>query len=116
MVTLFEEKFMDKEEQMKIVEEMQKVVDQMKQDDIDDNPASADEYFVCTCCGEEKPVAGSVMYGDGVVLCNDCVLLAEVGLALGKIKDVQGILDSMEDVRLEKMCEFIKHDQKTHEN
>ena len=71
---------------------------------------------MCTCCGEEKPVAGSVMYGDGVVLCNDCVLLAEVGLALGKIKDVQGILDSMEDVRLEKMCEFIKHDQKTHEN
>ena len=56
------------------------------------------------------------MYGDGVVLCNDCVLLAEVGLALGKIKDVQGILDSMEDVRLEKMCEFIKQDQKTHEN
>lgn len=107
---------MKKEDQMKIVEEMQKVVAQMKQDDIDDNPESLNEYFVCTCCGEEKSVAGSVMYGDGVVLCNDCVLLAEIGLALGKIKDVNGILESMEDVRLEKMCEFIKNDQKQYEN
>lgn len=107
---------MDKDEQIKIVEEMQKVVSQMKQDDIDDNPESLDEYFSCPCCGEEKSVAGSVMYGDGVVLCNDCVLIAETGLALGKIKDVQELLDSMEDRRLEKMCEFIRKDQKQHEN
>ena len=107
---------MDKEGQIKIVEEMQKVVAQMKQDDIDDNPSSLDEYFVCSCCGEEKSVAGSVMYGDGVILCNDCVLLAEIGFALGKIKDVSGILESMEDVRLEKMCEFIRQDQKKQEN
>lgn len=107
---------MEKDEQIKIVEEMQKVVAQMKQDDIDDNPASLDEFFECACCGDEKPMAGSVMYGEGTVLCNDCVLLAEIGMALGRIQGVDDLLKSMEDTRLEKMCEFIKNNQKQQEN
>ena len=49
------------------------------------------EYFDCSCCGQTKSYAGSIQYGE-YRLCNDCVLLAETGFALGKIKDIPTLL------------------------
>jgi len=94
-----------------IVEEMQKVVEQMKQDDIDDNPDSLNEYFECDACGQEKCLAGSIEY-DGYRLCNDCVLIAETGFALGKIKNIQEVIDGMEEKRLAILCDIIKEEEK----
>ncbi len=82
-----------------VVKEMQLVVEQMKKDDIDDNPDSENEFFQCDACGEEACLAGSIQYGN-YRLCNDCVLLAEVGFELGQIKDIQELIDAMEDKRL----------------
>ncbi len=107
---------MNEREEIRIVEEMQRVVEQMKIDDVSENPDSLNEVFTCSCCGDEKVFAGSVMYDDGVVLCNDCVLLAEVGFVLGKIKTVGDLIKSMEEKRLEKMCNFIAKNQKKNEN
>lgn len=106
---------MDNDKELKIIKEMQSVVAQMKVNDIEDNPDSENELFTCNACGEEKSMAGSVMYGDSV-LCNDCVLYAEIGLALGKIKSVQDVIDAFEDKRLEDMCNFIKEDQARQNN
>ena len=98
-----------------VIEEMQKVCEQMVADDIEENPDCADEYFTCAACGEYKSLAGSIRYGE-YRLCNDCVLLAEVSFELNKIKDIQDLIDKMEDKRLESQCEFIKKDQKAAEN
>lgn len=76
-----------------VVKEMQLVVEQMKKDDIDDNPDSEKEFFQCDACGEEACLAGSIQYGN-YRLCNDCVLLAEVGFELGQIKDIQELIDA----------------------
>ena len=43
-----------------IIEEMSQVVEQMRLDDIEDNPDIIDEYFDCDCCGENKCLAGSI--------------------------------------------------------
>lgn len=94
-----------------IIEEMQQVVQQMVLDDLEDNPDCADEYFDCDCCGKNKCLAGSIQYGDHR-LCNDCVLLAETGFALGKFTDIQSLIDAMEDTRLEELCNFIKDEEK----
>lgn len=94
-----------------IVKEMQQVVNQMVIDDIEENPEMANEYFECDCCGKTKSYAGSIQYGD-YRLCNDCVLLAETGFALEKFKDIQDLIDAMEDKRLEEFCEFIKSEEK----
>jgi len=102
---------MNKDEELKIVEQMQAVVAQMKIDDIEDNPDSEFETFLCDACGEEKPRAGSVMYGSDYILCNDCVLYAEIGFALNKIKDIKELIDSMEDKRLQDQCQFIIEDR-----
>ena len=56
---------MDKSEELKIIEDMQAVVAQMKADDIEENPDCEFEIFDCQCCGEAKPLAGSVVY-DGI--------------------------------------------------
>lgn len=101
---------MNKDDELKIIEDMQEIVAQMKLDDIEDNPNCEFEMFDCLCCGEEKPLAGSVVY-DGVRICNDCVLYAETGFALGKIKDVQDLIANMEDKKLEAQCKFIKQDE-----
>jgi hypothetical protein len=93
-----------------IIEEMQQVVAQMVIDDLDENPDIADEYFDCDCCGKNKCLAGSIQYGD-YRLCNDCVLLAETGFALGKFDDIQALMDAMEDNRLEELCKFIKDEE-----
>ena len=96
-----------------VTNEMQKVVEQMRLDDIEENPDIVNEYFDCDCCGASKCLAGSIQYGD-YRLCNDCVLFAEVGFELKKIKNVQDLIDAMEDKRLENMCEYIKQDEALH--
>lgn len=103
------------EEEKKIIEDMQAVAAQMVQDDIDENPDIANEFFDCSACGKNKCLAGSIQYGK-YRLCNDCVLLAEVGFKLKKIKDVQELIDAMEDKRLEEICDFIKRDANAQNN
>lgn len=98
-----------------IIEEMQQVVEQMRIDDIEDNPDIANEYFDCDCCGEQKCLAGSIEY-EGYRLCNDCVLIAETGFALGKIKSVQELIDAVEDKNLEKLCEYLRQEQLKEKN
>lgn len=93
-----------------IINEMQQVVQQMVIDDLEENPDLANDFFDCDCCGKNKNLAGSIQYGD-YRLCNDCVLLAETGFALGKIKDIQDLMDAMEDKRLEELCKFIKEEE-----
>ena len=93
-----------------IINEMQQVVQQMVIDDLEENPDIANDFFDCDCCGKNKNLAGSIQYGD-YRSCNDCVLLAETGFALGKIKDIQDLMDAMEDKRLEELCKFIKEEE-----
>lgn len=95
----------------KIIEEMQQVAEQMRLDDIEENPDIENDFFDCDCCGQYKCLAGSIQYGD-YRLCNDCVLLAETSFALNKIKDIQELIDAMEDNKLENMCEFLKQEEK----
>ena len=38
-----------------VIAEMQLVVEQMRLDDIEENPDSENEYFTCHACGAEKP-------------------------------------------------------------
>ena len=99
----------------KIVKEMQEVAAQMVLDDIEEDPTLAEKTFECDCCGMLKPLAGSIEY-DGYRLCNDCVLIAEIGFALNKIKSIQELIDAMEDKRLENLCNFIKQDINRHNN
>ena len=60
----------------------------------------------CICCG--KITDDSRTYR----LCNDCVLYAEVGFELGQIKDIEELINAMEDKRLEADCKFILEDEK----
>jgi predicted nucleic acid binding AN1-type Zn finger protein len=90
-----------------VIEEMQKVVEQMRLDDIEENPDIVNDFFDCACCGQYKDLAGSIQYGD-YRLCNDCVLFAEVGFELKKFNSIQDLVDAMEDKRLEEICGFIK--------
>lgn len=98
-----------------VVQEMQQVVEQMRLDDIEENPECENEFFTCDACGDTKSLAGSVQYGH-YRLCNDCVLFAEVGFELGQIKDIEELIDAMEDKRLEADCEFLKQEEKRLEN
>lgn len=98
-----------------IVEEMQLVVEQMRLDDIEENPDIENDFFDCDCCGQNKCLAGSIQYND-YRLCNDCVLIAEIGFELKKLTTIQDLIDAMEDKRLEEICEFIKQDSKTINN
>lgn len=98
-----------------VVKEMQAVVEQMRLDDIEENPDIENEFFDCDCCGQYKCLAGSVQYGD-YMLCNDCVLFAEVGFELKKFNSIQDLIDAMEDKRLEEVCEFIKRDSAQMDN
>jgi len=94
-----------------VIAEMQKVVEQMKFDDIEDNPDSEKEFFQCDACGKEACLAGSIQY-DSYRLCNDCVLIAEVGFELEQLKDIHELIDAMEEKRLENDCEYIKQEEK----
>lgn len=106
---------MNKEEQLKIIEEMQAVVAQMKIDDLEEDPSLEEDLFECSCCGKTESLAGSVQYNK-YRLCNNCVLLAETGLAIGKFKDINELIKAMEDTRLEEMCEFIKQEEQREAN
>ena len=105
---------MDKKE-IEIVEEMQQVVEQMRLDDIEENPDIENEMFECDCCSKTKSLAGSVQYKQ-YRLCNECVLLAETGFALNKIKEIEDLMQAMEDTRLKELCDYIKADEKAHRN
>ena len=107
--------WMDSSEKLKIIEEMQEVVLQMKLDDIEENPDSEFEYFTCPACGKSAPLAGSITYEDQRV-CNDCVLLVEVGLKLNELKNISDFIEKMEDKRLEELCDYIKVDESAHKN
>lgn len=102
-------------DELKVTEEMQKVVEQMRLDDIEEDPDIVNEFFDCDCCGKSKCLAGSIQYGD-YRLCNDCVLYAEIGFELKKLNSIQDLIDAMEDTRLEEMCEFIKEDSAKNNN
>lgn len=103
------------EEEKQIIEDMQAVCAQMVQDDIEENPDVENEFFDCSACGKNKSLAGSIQYSK-YRLCNDCVLLAEVGFKLKKIKDIQELIDAMEDKRLTEICDFIKKDTNAQNN
>lgn len=98
-----------------VVEEMQKVVAQMKLDDIEDNPDSENEYFQCDACGREACLAGSIQYGQ-YRLCNDCVLLAEVGFELKQLNNIEELIEKMDDKRLEADCEFLRQQEQSQNN
>jgi len=110
-----DEEIKSPDEVQKIIEDMQAVVAQMVQDDIEENPDVEQEFFDCSACGKNKCFAGSIQYGK-YRLCNDCVLLAETGFALKKIKTIQELIDAMEDKRLAEICDFIKKDSNAHNN
>ena len=102
--------------ELEVTQEMQQVVEQMRLDDLEENPDLENEIFDCDCCGKSKRLAGSVLYENSYRLCNDCVLYAEVGFELKKIKCIQELIDAMEDKRLEEICEFIKKDEASMKN
>ena len=104
-----------KKTEQEIIEEMQQVVEQMRLDDIEDDPKSAEEFFDCDCCGQNKCFAGSIDY-NGYRLCNDCVLLAETGFALGKINTTEDLISYIEDKHLEQLCDFIKQEEQREQN
>ena len=103
---------MDKEQ---IIQDMQAVIYQMKLDDIEENPNSEYELFSCSACAMDKPLAGSIQYSK-YRLCNDCVLLYETALKLGKIKNIEEFMSHSEDKRLENICNFIKQDELKEKN
>ncbi len=94
-----------------IVEEMQQVAEQMRLDDIEENPDIVNEFFVCDACGGYKCLAGSIQYNE-YRLCNDCVLLIETGFELGSVKNIEQFINAMEDKRLEAECEYIRQNEK----
>ena len=106
---------MNKEEEIKIIENMQQVVEQMRLDDIEEDSSTATEMFECSCCGKTQPLAGSIQYGK-YRLCNNCVLLAETGFAIGKFKNAQDLVKAMEDTRLQEMCDYIKQEEMKQNN
>ena len=101
---------MDKNEELEIIKNMQEVVEQMRIDDIIDNPESELEEFQCDCCAKQATKAGSMIY-NGKLFCNECVLYVETAMALGKIKNSDEILDLMEDKNLEELCKYIKDEE-----
>ncbi|MBR1977160.1 hypothetical protein IKA15_02655 [bacterium] len=103
------------DEVLKIVQDMQEVVEQMRLDDIEENPNSQDEMFTCSACGKTAPYAGSIQYGE-YRLCNSCVLYAEVGFKLKKLENIADMIKAMEDKRLEELCDYIKADEQAQKN
>lgn len=99
----------------KIIKDMQEVVYQMKLDDIEENPDSEFELFTCSGCADDKCLAGSIQYSK-YRLCNDCVLMYETSLKLGKVKDINDFINHTEEIRLKNMCDFIKQDAQKENN
>ena len=101
--------------QEEIIKDMQAVIHQMKIDDIEENPDSEFEMFTCSACAKEAPLAGSIQYSVHR-LCNDCVLMYELALKLGKVKNIDEYMEKTEDNRLENICDFIKKDSLKEKN
>ena len=93
-----------------IIKDMQDVIYQMKLDDIEENPKSEFIEFTCSSCARNMPLAGSILYSK-YRLCNDCVLMYELALKLGKVKNIDEFIEQTGDKRLENMCDFIKQDE-----
>ena len=93
-----------------IIKDLEPVIIQMKLDDIEENPNSEFELFQCSSCAKEAPLAGSIQYSK-YRLCNDCVLLYEASLKLGRVKNIHEFMEKTEEKRLENICNFIKQDQ-----
>jgi hypothetical protein len=92
-----------------IIAEMQLVVEQMRLDDIEENPDSETEMFTCSACAKDACLAGSIQYSTHR-LCNDCVLLYELALKLGKVQNIDEYMEKTEDNRLQNVCDFIKQE------
>ena len=92
-----------------MIKDMQAVIYQMKLDDIEENPDSEFTMFDCSACAKSMPLAGSIQYSK-YRLCNDCVLMYELALKLGKVKNIDEFMEKTEDIRLAEMCDFIKKD------
>lgn len=90
----------EKKDSLTIIQETQAMVEQMKIDDLEEQPEEATQEFQCSCCGDIKMLAGSMIYGN-FMYCNDCVLLTETSLALGKVQDPLDMMDVMKDKRFE---------------
>ena len=97
------------ENKQKIINDMQEVVYQMKLDDIEENSDSEFEFFTCSSCAKDMPLAGSIQYSK-YRLCNDCVLMYELALKLNKVKNIDEFIEKTEDSRLQTMCDFIKQE------
>ncbi len=91
---------MNKEKELELIELLQKTVEQMRIDDIEELTESAFENFQCHCCGKEKMLAGSLLYTN-YLLCNECVLMAEIGFALNKIKNIDELIEHMKEKKFE---------------
>lgn len=89
-----------------LIENIRQLSEQIKLDDIEENPASAFEQFQCDCCGKVTVLAGSLPYGS-YRLCNDCVMLAELEFASEKITDIQELIDKMEDNRFDSVYDLL---------
>ena len=98
-----------------IIKDMQAVVYQMKLDDIEENPDSEFELFSCSACAKDMPLAGSIQYSK-YRICNNCVLMYETALKLGKIKNIEEFIQKTEELRLNEMCDFIKKDKQKENN
>lgn len=99
----------------KIIQDLQLVVEQMKIDDIEENPDSEFELFNCSACAQDKCLAGSIQYSN-FRLCNECVLLYELALKLNKVDNIDKFMTQMEDNRLNNICNFIKQDSLKEKN
>lgn len=103
------------EKETDIIKSLQEVFGQMKEQDIEEYGEEANEVFACPACGEDKILAGSVPYED-YRLCNECAMMAEISMKLGKIKDMDEFFEAMEDKRLESLCEYIKKEEARENN
>ena len=73
--------------QEEIIKDMQAVIHQMVIDDIEENPDSEFEMFSCSACARDAMLAGSIQYKTHR-LCNECVLMYELALKLGKVRNI----------------------------
>ncbi|MBR5303714.1 MAG: hypothetical protein IKU37_02685 [Candidatus Gastranaerophilales bacterium] len=95
--------------QEEIIKDMQAVIHQMVLDDIEENPDSEFETFSCSACANDAMLAGSIQYKTHR-LCNNCVLMYELALKLGKVQNIDEFMEKTEDNRLQNVCNFIKQE------
>lgn len=106
---------MNNNNQEEIIKDMQAVIYQMKLDDIEENPDSEFDLFTCSSCAKDEPLAGSIQYSK-YRLCNNCVLMYELALKLGKVQNIDEFMEKTEDNRLKTMCDFISQESSRENN